>query len=107
MLAISGFQPFKFPNEIRRAFFKVKKSNNFLKKVRERSWPAALRIRKHEIATCPKSYPGKSNLEAIKRWLDTEYDNLTTEFDPLNARKVSDILALNLARNMPSHILGE
>ena len=50
---------------------------------------------------------GKSNLEAIKRWLDTEYDNLTTEFDPLNARKVSDILALNLARNMPSHILGE
>ena len=50
---------------------------------------------------------GKSNLEAIKHWLDTEYDNLTTEFDPLSARKVSDTLALNLARNMPSHLLGE
>ena len=49
----------------------------------------------------------KSNLEAIKNWLDSEYEDLVTEFDPLNARKVSDILALNLARNMPSHILGE
>ena len=42
----------------------------------------------------------RSNLEAIKNWLDSEYD-------PLNARKVSDILALNLSRNLPSHILGE
>lgn len=50
---------------------------------------------------------GKSNLEAIKRWLDTEYDNLTTEFGPLSARKASHTLALNLARNMPSHLLGE
>ena len=25
---------------------------------------------------------GKSNLDAIKRWLDTEYENLITEFDP-------------------------
>lgn len=49
----------------------------------------------------------RSNLAAIKNWLDSEYENLGTEFDPLNARKVSDILALNLARNMPSHILGE
>jgi hypothetical protein len=39
--------------------------------------------------------------------MDSEYENMLTEFGALSVRKISDILALNLSRNMPSHILGK
>jgi len=50
---------------------------------------------------------GRNNLEAIKNWLDSEYENMLTEFSPLCVRQISDLLTLDLARSLPSHILGE
>ena len=50
---------------------------------------------------------GKNNLDAVKRWLDAEYENLTTEFGPISARQISLIFALHLSRNAPLHIAGE
>jgi hypothetical protein len=49
----------------------------------------------------------RSNLEAIKNWLDCKYENMLSEFGPLSVRQISDFLTLVLARNLPSHFLGE
>lgn len=49
----------------------------------------------------------KSNLEAIKNWLDCKYENMLSEFGPLSVRQISGILSLDLSRNLPSHIPGE
>ena len=50
---------------------------------------------------------GRNNLDAIKSWLDCEYENMLTEFGPLSVRQISDFLTLDFSRNLPSHILGE
>ena len=49
----------------------------------------------------------RSNLDAIKSWLDCKYENILSEFGPLSVRQISDILSLDLSRNLPSHIPGE
>ncbi len=50
---------------------------------------------------------GENNVEAVKRWLETEYGILTEEYGPLDVARLTDIFRHHLCSKAPAYMAGE